>query len=297
MSNMNISITAWLNLISLNLAARTIEIYGGELRRLAAFHPDADDSEFQESDLTLYLRSRMDAGLGPSGLGVAVGAFKRFFKWAGNNCAAGIPIPPVEESEQRTLTEEEVTAVLETCDTSSAFGVRDLAIFMVLWDSGLRASELCRLEVARVKVAERVFHVVAKGYRGRRRERQGGFSEETANQLLHWLALRSRFALPQTTTVFCSLAGKSPGKPLTRRGLQDICAGAAERATVAHFSPHAFRRGMATDSLEAGCPDEVLRRFMGWRTSKMLGVYTRAMAPTAFNVYSPVSRLLREKTK
>ena len=285
-------IVAWLDFVSLNLAPRTVVIYGGELRRLAARYPGKAPGEFVESDLTHFLAERRAGGVGPSGIGQAVGAFRRFFKWCHSGAAAGIPFPAVEERTQRTLSELEVTAVLEGCDTATGFGVRDLAMFMLLWDSGIRSAELCGLQLSQLKIQERMFTVMAKGYRGRRRERFGAFSEETANQLLTWLAFRERAARPETTTVFCSLGGSTSGRPITRRGLQDICQSAAERAGVPRFAPHAFRRGLAVAALEAGAPDEVLVRFMGWKSARMVGVYTRALSAGAFRPYLGMPRLL-----
>lgn len=294
---MQADLAAFLDVAALTLSPRTVEIYGREIRRLAVWLAGRPASSVTEADLARYLAERRAAGVGPAGIGQAVGAFRRFFRWKGLDCAATLPFPPAEERQQRTLSEAEMEAVLESCDTSSVIGTRDLAIFMLLWDSGLRASELCALQMDRLRLDERVFFVLAKAYRGRRRERFGAFSDETAQQIRQWLSVRGQVALPATSTVFCSVGGSRPGTPLSRRGLQGICMQAAEAAGVDHFSPHAIRRGMATDAIANGCPDEVLRRFMGWRTSRMLSVYTRALGPAAFAPYLGTARLAGRRAR
>lgn len=287
---MHAHIQNWLNLAQLQFAPRTVQLYTTELTRLAAWAPTLTAQQFTQTDLARYLVQRRDQDrLSNESLNVALAAFRNFFRWLKTHVAEEIPFQdPTPDRVHRTLTPVEVERVVANCETTNPFGVRNLALFAFMYDCGPRATEICIIGTNQIDLEGRTFKVLGK----RRQYRFGYFSEETTHCLRQWSAVRDRYAQPGVETFFVSLNGRTPGQPLTRRGLQSICQKAAERAGVPHFSPHAFRRGVATTALEHNCPNEVLQRFMGWRRPHMVSTYTRAMNQRAFEQFLPMAKII-----
>jgi len=259
------------------------------LRRLAAWGGWTAAAQVSAADVVRYLAKRKAAGLGPSGLGVAICAARSFFAWSGSDAAGGLTLPRVPARVQRSLSHVEAQAVLCSLDTSTIAGKRDLALVGLLLASGLRASEVCRLRLADMDLAGRVLVVVVKGGQ----QRFGVFDEYAASLVQSWLSVRPLVALPETSTVFVALRGVGRGLALTREGLKCLCRRWAARAGVPHFSPHALRRTFATLATAAGCPSRVLQAAGRWSDLAMVERYTRSLDPRAFDSYSPLALLMK----
>ena len=126
-------------------------------------------------------------------------------------------MPRVKQRLQRTVTGDEVATMLASCDVpyktamtdakAHALMLRNRAIVMLLFNSLLRAAELCRLHVADIDVDTR-FLLVRQG----KGDKDGmvRFSEATAEHLRAWLAVRPFVALESCDTFFVA-------SPATRR--------------------------------------------------------------------------------
>ena len=83
-------------------------------------------------------------------------------------------------------------------------GWRNAAIVSLLFDSGLRSGELCRLGVCEVDLSERELKVLIKGGN----TMPGWFGAATTARLKRWLSVRS--AWPGIETVFVGIGGTTP---------------------------------------------------------------------------------------
>ncbi|MBA3826301.1 MAG: tyrosine-type recombinase/integrase [Ktedonobacterales bacterium] len=63
------------------------------------------------------------------------------------NVLAKLKTPKVPDREVDILTSDEVARVMHLFNTHTEIGARDLAIFALLIDTGMRASELCGLRM------------------------------------------------------------------------------------------------------------------------------------------------------
>lgn len=236
------------------------------------------------SDLEAALATRRASGAGDSTIAVTISALRAYYRWRGRdpNPAKGLRYPPDRTPPQRAITREQAERLMAACDTSSIRGRRDLAIIAVLLDTGLRATEVCRLEIPFVDLQGRRLSVTIKGG-------QLGyavFSDYTAMCLASWLAVR-----PQTSIahVFVGLKRRTP---LTRRGLNEILASIGKMAGVPEISAHDFRRGGATLATLAGCPMHTLMLAWRWHDERTARRYLRTITPEAISPYSPVRRVM-----
>ena len=289
-------------------SGRTEKVYGWHLERWRRWLDGREVTEL--SQLTRSLVKQWAAGLrdawAPATCKGATTAIRSFLAWCQKeefiavNLAGAVRSPQVPRKVQRTLKLDELERLIAACETPVEHGlsdedavatsVRNAALVTLLFDSLIRASELCKLAVSDVDLdAGRL--LVRSGKGGD--DRIALFSEETAKLLRAWLALRAAHAV--CSAFFVSVRGNTPGQSLTVRGLRIIVKNLGERAGVAGCSPHAFRRGGAVALTRNGAPGRIVMGVAGWSSMRMLETYTRAMADqdieTAYRRYSPVATL------
>jgi site-specific recombinase XerD len=220
----------------------------------------------------------------------AASALRKFFSWkfGESHSVCSIKVKRVDAGPQRVLDEHELIAILSAIDTSTAKGVRDLAITTLMADTGMRASEICHLETRYLDLKTRKLRVLVKG--GDYNVKY--FFEYTASCLANWMAIRKTYARPSTPTVFVAIGGKKPGLSMTRSALKTICNTLARDARLEHFSPHSFRRSFATIATENGAPSRLIQAAGGWKSIRMVERYTRTVKAEKLAPYSPVNRVM-----
>jgi len=271
-------------LLSKSFARETESRYRAAISRIAA--------EFGSlSGLSaVQFRAWLDGqGWGESARWVGFCAVRGYLRWryGDGHPALKLKIKRLDSGPQRTLKAAEAGRLLASFDTSTIKGRRDLAICSLMLDSGLRSSEVCRLDLAHLDLAARTFSVRVKGGRWG----EGIISEYTALYLSDWLSVRC--AVPGVDTVFVSLGGNTPGRALTRYGLTVIMRVWGRRVGLAALSPHDLRRTFAVLSTRMGAPARVLQVAGRWTRIEMVERYTRAIEPEDFAGYFPVAGLMR----
>jgi len=150
-------------------------------------------------------------------------------------------------------------------------GLRNLAICSVLLDTGLRASELCRLAIDDLTEGGAVL-LVRKAKSGRPRIAPLGQRSHAA--LARYLALGRPRLKPKASAIFVNQFGD----PINRYGLRQIL-GRMDEAVGFHVHAHRFRNTFAYEHLKAGTPTETLRVLGGWADHSMVKRYA-ALLPT-----------------
>lgn len=189
---------------------------------------------------------------------------------------------------QKTLTEHELGKLLRAIDISKPQGVRNLAIVTLMLDTGIRSSELCRLDMRRLRLDERSFNVVVKGGYDSIKV----YSEIAARCLSDWLSIRGQWAQPHVHKVFVGVGGLTPGHRLTDGGLRRIYRNMGDKAGIEGMSPHVMRRTFATLATVYGAPGVVLQKAGGWKDPKTMAIYTQAVPDRTIESYFPTERVL-----
>lgn len=147
---------------------------------------------------------------------------------------------------------------------------RDEALFFVLLDTGMRASELCSLTVGDVDLPSMEIRI---------QEGKGGKArtvpiQKTTRQALYYY-LRGQSAEGLNAPLFPSARGSGVGDFLTRRGLALIVArwGKSAKVSRARCSPHTFRHTFAINYLRNGGDIFTLKTILGHTSLKMVNQY------------------------
>lgn len=282
----------------------TVKQYEWHLGRLAAFL--ANQAVTDVSQLSRTLMRRWAGGIRnqwePATCKVAVTVARSWLSFCNEEGYDGasdllsvLKAPRVPERVQRTLDSYEVERLLAVCDEPATAGLtpvqaeaarlRNAAIVSTLFDTIIRASELCRLDLTDLYADRMCVAVRRKGGN----EALVRYSERTGEYLAAWLAVRTGMAAAGCCALFTAITGNTPGQRLTTNGLRIVVRRLGERAGVADVSPHAFRRGGTVAAIENGAPDRMIQLHGGWSKTNMIQTYSRTLrADERFDAYLPM---------
>jgi integrase/recombinase XerC len=170
-----------------------------------------------------------------------------------------------DEVMRRVLTDDELRAILKTCkDRQNFYDVRDIAIFRLLLDTGLRLAELVSIKVDDLNHREKVIKVVGKG----RKERYVVYGSKTAIAIDRYLLLRKEHRHTYNAQLLLSDYGS-----LTQRGVQTIFNRRARMAGIEHIHPHLFRHTFVDRVKRGGMSQENIMTLAGWTSLRMIQHY------------------------
>lgn len=247
---------------------------------------EADPQTLTADSLKDWIKSKP---WGSSQQSVVLYACKAFIRWQHGELhpALTAKIKRRKSPPQRSLTAAQIEDILATFNTRTPKGRRDLAMCALMVDTGLRVSEVARLELRYLDLTECKLSVIVKGG-----EWDGAiFSAWTGAFLAAWLGDREKIARPGVKTVFVGTHAQK-GRPMTREGIQTIVNKWGTVAEVGKLSPHDFRRTFATLATRNGAPPRVLMEAGRWKTQEMITVYTRAITQDDFKPYLPIKKIM-----
>ena len=215
---------------------------------------------------------------------LAYNVTRAFLRWllGENHPLAGLKMKRPKSKPQRTITQDQFNTLLEHFNTMSPMGARDLALFSVAAETGLRATALCNIKLRDVHLDSLTIIAIDKGNEWVACK----ISPLVASYITAWLAYREGIAKPETDTLFCSVRGKKAGLPNDRNGFKSRCNEISKKVGF-RFSPHVFRRFMATRFTELGGESAAIRQG-GWKTMEEFRKYIRSYQIPDVSPYSPV---------
>lgn len=183
--------------------------------------------------------------------------------------ASNIDSPRVGRPLPKSLTEDEVEALINAPDPGTHLGLRDRAMLEVLYATGVRVSELVGLRLAQVNLRQGVIRVMGKG----NKERLIPLGEEA----VYWLekyqteARLNLFKSEPNDVMFPS----NRGKQMTRQTFWH----AIKRHTIVagiqkNLSPHVLRHAFATHLLNHGADLRVVQMLLGHSDISTTQIYT-----------------------
>lgn len=229
---------------------------------------------------------------GQSTTWLAYCAIRSFLKWKYGNDhpALDLSIKREDAGPQRTLSVNQAKTVYSYLENlTSDIGTRDLAIFSLLLDTGLRSSEICRLNRDNLNLDTRTLTVKVKGGDWG----SAIYSEITTEHLIDWLHTRENHA-GETRAAFVGIKGIKPGTRITNSGLRVIVRRWGKRSEIGPLSPHDFRRTFATISTILQAPTRLVQMAGRWSTLEEVERYTRGLQLLEFDKYLPMRKVSRK---
>ncbi|PCK31951.1 site-specific tyrosine recombinase XerD [Pseudoalteromonas piscicida] len=260
------------------LSENTIAAYRSDLEKFLLFVSEATSHDsllaITNQDVEAYLAHRVDKGLKAKSNARAISALKRFYLyWVREKHITQSPLdtiaqPKTAPSLPKTLSEQEVEALLNAPDCEDPMGLRDKAMLELLYATGLRVTELVGLRMEQVNLRQAVVLVRGKGGK----ERLVPMGEEA----LHWIEQflkKGRGLMIKHATDFVFPSKRGIG--MTRQTFWHRIKHYAILADVkSPLSPHTLRHAFATHLLNHGADLRVVQMMLGHSDLSTTQIYT-----------------------
>jgi len=181
---------------------------------------------------------------------------------------AKVKLPKVTRKIIPTFTDSQLKALLSVIDIKTARGYRDMAMILLMLDSGIRVSELCGLKLADVHLEEGTIKVLGKG----NKERLSPIGREIQRILWRYI---NRFRPTPFRINEDLLFMTRDGISLNKDRLQKIMSVYGRKAGIqgVRCSAHTLRHSAAVRFLRNGGDVFSLQRMLGHSSLEMTRHY------------------------
>jgi integrase/recombinase XerC len=237
-----------------------------------------------------WLASLHAAGKQKSSIARKVASLRTFFQFllregvVPANPAKLVSTPRLEKKLPVHLTVEDAVRFIETPDTQTDLGKRDRAILEMLYGTGVRVSELTKLNLRDVDFKNKMVRVKGK----RRKERVVPFGEPALHALVDYLQVRARFLdnAPATERDEQALFLNYQGTRITTRSVgRMVDKYITECAGIHNISPHSLRHSFATHLLDNGADLRHIQELLGHARLSTTQIYTHVSMEKLIEVY------------
>jgi len=254
------------------LSKNTLSSYRRDLEQLGLFLKKIPLEKAREEDLFRFLASRKGRS---SSAARMLSSLKRFYGWCLRErhiqADPTLKLDPPKRTPRfpKTLSEADVEALLAAPDRATPLGMRDRAMFEVLYASGLRVSELVGLKLFEVNLDAGVLRVLGKGSK----ERLVPLGEEAVDWVRRYSKDARNDILKKGKSDHLFVTGRGAG--MTRQAFwQNIKRYGARAVPGKHFSPHVLRHAFATHLINHGADLRVVQMLLGHADISTTQIYT-----------------------
>jgi len=226
------------------------------------------------ADLQAYLAHRHKLTRASSAARL-VSSLRRYYRYAlrqGQVAAdptLNITAPKRPRALPKSLTEDDVEKLLEAPDAVQPLGLRDRAMFELLYASGLRVSELVTLKVAQVSRDMGVVRVLGKGGK----ERLVPLGEAALSWLTRYLEESRPLILDGRASDELFVTARAAA--MTRQAFWQLIKRYARRCGLTQpISPHTLRHAFATHLINHGADLRVVQLLLGHSDISTTQIYT-----------------------
>lgn len=269
------------------LSAHTVRAYLSDAAGFLTFLNGAgtDVTTATHRDVRRYLGSL--GGYSPSSVGRKLSAVRALFRvvvregWRDDDPTRALTGPKRKRGLPTTLRPPVVEALLDSPDPTNAIGLRDAAMFELLYATGIRVGELVGLDLGDVRQDRLEVTVFGKGSKERIVPLHRLAADRADDYLREGRPILTRDG--DTRAFFLSRSGRRLLAEDVRRRLRHymLAIGAGMGAT-----PHTIRHTFATDMLEAGADLRTVQELLGHVDLSTTQVYTHLSLSRLVKVYS-----------
>lgn len=277
-----------------NFSAQSLRAYAGDLKQFAAFlqtRAIADLGAVEHLNLRAWLMQLSEQDYERRTIARKLASVRSLFRFLhrrgeiADNPARNLRTPKLSRNLPNFLDEQQVTALLNAPDTASWSGLRDKAIIELLYATGLRVSELVRLEISHLHLQRGTLRAYGKG----RKERILPLLPSAIRAIEDWLAARrnpprsrSRSVADGVNQLFINQRGTKLTDRSVRRLIDQYVAQAAISCKV---TPHTLRHSFATHLLDHGADLRDVQELLGHAHLATTQVYTHVTTARMIDVY------------
>jgi len=222
-------------------------------------------------------------------------AYYRFLVMEGhlnNDPTQFLDSPKLPASLPKILNFEDIELLLDTINTETPLGLRDRAMFELMYAAGMRVSEVCNMTMEQILIDEDLILIRGKG----NKERMVPLGGEAKKWLIEYIE-HGRPALEKGYYNEGILFLNNKGKQLQRKGIWFILKKLAVKAELHKpVSPHTFRHSFATHLLEGGADLRIVQEMLGHVDISTTQIYTHLDSTYLKEVHSSFHPRARRKS-
>jgi len=270
------------------LSDNTLAAYRRDLIALARYQARNGRSlpEATRENLQAYLGERFTAGARSSSTARALSALRRFYQFLLRegevevDPSLDIASPRLGKPLPKSLSEADVEALLAAPDPKDSLGCRDRAMLEVLYATGLRVSELVRLQISELRINPGIVQIVGKGGR----ERLVPLGESALDAVEAYLKTARPDLLGQRISDYVFVTRRGTG--MTRQAFWQLVKRYAKIAGIkAELSPHTLRHAFATHLLNHGADLRSVQMLLGHSDLSTTQIYTHVARERLKNLH------------
>lgn len=298
---MNVQIDSFLEYLQYerNYSALTILAYSKDLQLFEDFVKEKKEGVFvpEEIDADIvrnWIVSLLDRRFSPSSVNRKLSSLKSFFKFLMKQGTVSVnPLrfvtgPKTNKPLPVFVKEKDMAQLLDGDGFDEDFeGVRDRLILEMLYDTGIRRSELVGLQDVDIDYDAMLVKVTGK----RNKQRLIPFAERLKDLMLAYIEVRNREVGAGSGWFFVRKDGRQLSTGIlymvVKKKLSDI-------PTLAKCSPHVLRHSFATSMLNNGAELNAVKELLGHSSLASTSIYTHTTFEELKKVYHAHPRAQKE---
>jgi integrase/recombinase XerD len=271
--------TAFLNFCRLEkgLANNSLAAYASDLSRFSSFFGAAAELPGTE-EIRHYLDHLTNGGLGGRSVGRHLTTLRSFYGFLlREGLVEADPMEHLRSPKQwqtipKFLNLEEIEKLIGAPETTRPRGLRDRAMLELLYASGLRVSELCRVGIGDLNLELGVLRTTGKG----NKQRLVPVGKEAVRAVEDYLQNGRGALLKRRASRYLFITAR--GGCLTRQAFWKLLAGYGRKVGIFHgLTPHVLRHSFATHLLEGGADLRSVQVMLGHADISTTQIYTHVM--------------------
>jgi integrase/recombinase XerC/integrase/recombinase XerD len=251
-------------------------------------------SDFDVESVREFIVHEQERGISPYTVQGKVRALKAFSSWLfregyiSDNLLSNCKLPKVPVILIEPLTAAEIDQLVDYQNPLTAVGCRDIAILILMLDTGIRLSELCGLRFEDAHVEEGYLKVMGKGSKERIVPVGATAQKMLWRYIIHF---RPEQNIKSDNYFFLTL----DGKPLRPNAVKLLVNRWSKRADVPRLHAHLCRYTFATNYLVHNCGDVFrLQQILGHTSLEMVRRYVHYASTQAMingRTLSPIDQM------
>lgn len=223
--------------------------------------------EYEISDVVKY-QNWLESQFKSYSVNYAITILKNFFKFykeQNYKCISSslIKTPRLQVKSHRAVSEDEYKRIISVIPSSTFSYLRDLVIVRMLWDTGVRVSELTDLDLTQIDEHKHSAVIITKK---NGKKRMIIWSEETHQLLMNYISRRLKLEnAGSSSALFVGIHNNREWSfRITRRSVERIVKHYVDRAGIKErITPHSFRHGWAHKRRDQNAPLAFIQRGLG----------------------------------
>ncbi len=237
-----------------SLSSNTMASYERDIRQYVAYLTNLGIRDIRQAGkevLQGYIKALINYGKSPSTISRCIASLRIFYRYlirygrVEGNPIIGIEAPKLIKKSPKILSEQEVLKLMEVPGSQGVKNIRDKAIIELLYETGLKVSELISLNIDHID-----FEKQCLNYNEGRKKKSVPLRAVCLEDLFDYLKRSRPYLLKDSNEK--SLFINSSGKSISRQGIWKIIKKYTRMANMGNgVTPYSLRRTLTADTIQS----------------------------------------------